>query len=131
MENIQKKKIISILILFLVLVIYHLLSHLFNFRIPCIFYEITGLYCPGCGVTRMLFSLINLDFYQAFRYNPLVFIILRLYIIYLIIKIIAKLLFKKNLKIPQVILNIIIILLILYGILRNIDLFSFLKPTKL
>lgn len=131
MENIQKKKIISILILFLVLVIYHLLSHLFNFRIPCIFYEITGLYCPGCGVTRMFFSIINLDFYQAFRYNPLVFIILTLYIIYLIIKIIAKLLFKKNLKIPQVILNIIIILLILYGILRNIDLFSFLKPTKL
>lgn len=131
MKYIQKKKIISILILFLVLIIYHLLSHLFNFGIPCIFYKITGLYCPGCGVTRMLFSLINLDFYQAFRYNPLVFILLILYIIYLIIKIIVKLLFKKNLKIPQVILNIIIILLILYGILRNIDLFSFLKPTKL
>ena len=131
MKNPNKKKIISIMILFLVLAIYHLLSHVFNFGIPCIFYKITGLYCPGCGVTRMLFSLIDLDFYQAFRYNPLVFILLMLYIIYFVIKSIAKLVFKKNLKIPPIILNIIIILLILYGILRNIDLFNFLAPTKL
>ncbi len=38
--------------------------------LPCIFYEVTGLQCPACGVSRMLISLLRLDVVAAFRYNP-------------------------------------------------------------
>lgn len=49
---------------------YALMTH---FGISCVFLEIFGLPCPGCGMTRALFSLCRLDFYSAFRYNPVIF----------------------------------------------------------
>ncbi len=37
--------------------------------LPCPFYTVTGLQCPGCGVTRMCLSLLRLDLRAAWRYN--------------------------------------------------------------
>ena len=45
-----------------------------GFGIPCIFHLITGLQCPGCGISRMFVSLAKLDFVSAFKYNSFVFI---------------------------------------------------------
>ncbi|MBQ2989056.1 MAG: DUF2752 domain-containing protein [Clostridia bacterium] len=42
--------------------------------IPCPFRLITGLQCPGCGISRMLMAVIRLDFVSAFHYNPVVFL---------------------------------------------------------
>ncbi|MDO5381896.1 MAG: DUF2752 domain-containing protein [Eubacteriales bacterium] len=33
---------------------------------------ITGVSCPGCGMTRAVYSLMRLDFAAAFHYHPLV-----------------------------------------------------------
>lgn len=41
-------------------------------RIPCLFHEITGLYCPGCGGTRAVRSLLAGHFIKSFLYHPLV-----------------------------------------------------------
>ncbi|MBE6680527.1 MAG: DUF2752 domain-containing protein [Ruminococcaceae bacterium] len=41
--------------------------------IPCVFYTVTGLYCPGCGVTRMLLAILLLDFKSAFLFHPVLF----------------------------------------------------------
>lgn len=40
--------------------------------IPCLFHLITGLYCPGCGGTRAVRSLLRGDVVQSFYYHPLV-----------------------------------------------------------
>jgi len=37
----------------------------------CSFYGITGLYCPGCGMTRSLYAVMGGHFGEAFSYNPL------------------------------------------------------------
>ncbi|MGO1000389.1 DUF2752 domain-containing protein [Lysobacter sp. CA196] len=37
----------------------------------CLFYEFTGLYCPGCGMTRALHALVHGDFAQMMAMNPL------------------------------------------------------------
>ena len=42
--------------------------------IPCVFHLITGLRCPGCGVTTMLYKILHLDFEQAFIANPFLFV---------------------------------------------------------
>lgn len=118
------------IILIILLILYLLISSYFHFYIPCPFKEITGFYCPGCGITRMLLSILKLDFYGAFRYNPLLFISipigLYIYIDYLIRK--EKSLYKK---IPEKGWYVVIIIFIIYGILRNIPAFDFLAPTTI
>lgn len=39
---------------------------------PCAFFTRTGLYCPGCGGTRALKSLLRGDIIRAFLYHPFV-----------------------------------------------------------
>ena len=48
---------------------YAVFVRLTGLGIPCPFHLVTGLNCPGCGVSRMLLSLLRLDFRAAFRYN--------------------------------------------------------------
>lgn len=44
-------------------------------QFPCFYLQTTGLQCPGCGITRMFFSMLRLDFTAAFRYNPVMFVL--------------------------------------------------------
>lgn len=39
----------------------------------CPVYAITGIPCPGCGMTRALFSALRMDWRQALRWNPMVY----------------------------------------------------------
>lgn len=109
--------------------LYFILSNFFGIYIPCLFHAITGFYCPGCGVTRMLLSMFNFNFYQAFRYNNLLFVLspfaLLLFIEYCYSLIRKRTPFYK--KIPDVIWYILIIILIVFGIIRNI--FPYFSPT--
>lgn len=36
---------------------------------PCLFYALTGWYCPGCGNTRSVRALLEGDFLLSLRYN--------------------------------------------------------------
>jgi len=36
----------------------------------CLFKRVTGLHCPGCGMTRAAFATLHGDFGRAFRMNP-------------------------------------------------------------
>ncbi|WP_287216798.1 DUF2752 domain-containing protein [Rhodococcus sp. (in: high G+C Gram-positive bacteria)] len=38
---------------------------------PCPTYTLLGIYCPGCGTSRMLYSLLHLDVASALHYNAL------------------------------------------------------------
>lgn len=41
--------------------------------ITCVFKAYLGVPCPGCGMTRALRALLQLDLKEAFLYNPLIF----------------------------------------------------------
>lgn len=112
------KKIIFIIIL----VLYLLISIVFHPVIPCIFHEVTGFYCPGCGISRMLISILKFDFYQAFRYNPLLFIMLPFAFLLIINHIYSTINKKQSLykKINNKVWIILCVVLIIYGIVRNI-----------
>ena len=120
----MKKKILNIIILIIGISIFYFLNQKFKISIPCPFHKLTNLYCPGCGITRMFIAIIHLNFYQAFRYNPLVFILL---ISYLLIKFI-ELITKKKIIFNNRITYTLLIIVILFGVLRNIPYFDILAP---
>ena len=127
----KNKNVFFIVSLLFVLIVYLLISNVLGIYVPCLFHEITGFFCPGCGITRMLHSILVLDFYQAFRYNQLVFVSLPVGL-YLYVDNAIKI--KNNRKsiiqlIPRNLWIVIVIIFIIFGVIRNIPYFSFFKPT--
>ena len=52
-----------------------MLSRFFQFLPPlsfCLFFRVTGFYCPGCGGTRACMSLLSGHPVQSFIYHPFV-----------------------------------------------------------
>ena len=102
--------------------------------IPCVFYQMTGFYCSGCGASRALRSILHLDFYQALRYNAIFTFALPLIAAYFCALFLSYIRFGKDKiseKIPMKIIWIFIAVALIYGILRNIPAFSFLAPITL
>ena len=102
---------------------------LINFK--CIYKYYFNLYCAGCGATRLIKSIFSLDFYQAFRYNPLLFI---LFIIGLFYFFIYSIKYIKTGYIKKINIKFFIFLafiLLLYMLLRNLPGFEYLLPTKI
>lgn len=79
------------------------------FDIPCFFKEVLGVNCPGCGMSRAVFSVIKLDFAAAFSYHPMFWSLPILYL-YLIFS--GKVFNKK-------VLDYGILILIAFGFLIN------------
>ena len=50
--------------------------------IPCVFHLVTGLKCPGCGITHMLIDLLHFDLRGAYMENPFLFFVLPVLLIY-------------------------------------------------
>ena len=121
--NKLKECIILITFFFIVIILYYL-----KIPIPCLFHKITNLYCPGCGVTRMIDEIIHLNFKSAFSYNAYAFILFILSIVYLIISITIYIVFKRFIKIPKQVAYVLIMLAIIFTILRNLPYFEFFAP---
>lgn len=45
-----------------------------HFHPPCLLYQLTGIYCTGCGMTRSVFALLNGDILLALRQNLLIIV---------------------------------------------------------
>ena len=90
--------------------------------IPCIFHLVTGLKCPGCGVTRMCVALMHLDFKSAYEYNQMIFIlspVLLFIFLTCVVGYIRNGCWETN-RTQNVVLYVCIALLIGFGIARNI-----------
>lgn len=102
-----------------------------NLYVPCVFHKITGFYCPGCGITRMFSSILKFDFYQAFRYNALLFMMLPFITGYCIF-LYSCWVRNKKISLPSNYLSLLILFLIItFGVIRNVPYFSFFAPIVL
>ena len=67
----KKRKIIGVL---LIAAYFAAAYSLLNwFGITCVFLELFGIPCPGCGMTRAFRALARLEFGQACRHNVMIF----------------------------------------------------------
>lgn len=92
---------------------------------PCLFNKLTGLYCPGCGMTRALHSLMHFNFYQAIRYNVLIALIPPLLGMYIFMR------YKAMEGYSEIIIYVMLALAIAYGIGRNMPILDSLQPTTI
>ena len=121
----MKKRVVNLffvaIILVVLFVVYYYFCEMFpNLSLKCLFFELTGLQCPGCGVTRMLFSFFELEFLRGVQYNyflafssPVLMGILGYFGYTYICD-------KKTNKFFDIVCFVYILLLIVWGILRNI-----------
>lgn len=97
-----------------------------GFGIPCVFRSITGLLCPGCGVTHMALCLLHGDVLGAFSANPMVLMLLPVLMI-LAFRITWRYLVSGQKRLTQwenrVVIGMIV-LLIGFGAVRNLAFFS-------
>lgn len=95
--------------------------------LKCIFFELTGFYCPGCGMGRASLCLLRGDFFEALKNNPFIFLLI-LIGIYIFARLIDWAATGKNhidKYIPPRLLMAIFIILAVYGVLRNIPFYPF------
>ena len=98
----------------------------------CPLFKLTGLACPGCGLTRGFHALFNGDVATALHYNALIPLFAVIFVFGLIL---MTLVAVKGMAIPKWIyspkpLFAFFILLIVFGVARNLPFypFTFLYP---
>ena len=99
-----------------------------SYPLLCIFYLLTGFYCPGCGAGRACYSLLHLRFVDAFCYNPLMTILLPLIGLYIAVRALDWMVTGGNhvdRKVSVKLLVWILAIVLVYGVLRNIPVFPF------
>lgn len=131
----MKKRILKVVFFFLtivsIIVIYYYIFKKFGIAIPCLFHKITGLHCPGCGLTRMLIALWKGNIKEAFMYNQLLFILLPFFLIDVIYSIYLYITAKEDQirkRIPKYVPTILMIVLLIWGVIRNLSIFPYLRP---
>ena len=92
--------------------------------IPCIFHAVTGLNCPGCGISRMGMALLHLDLRTAYLYNRCVLILSPVIAVLFIRAAYLYVTGKKRGSLEEKIEKytgiVLIIILLFWGVYRNI-----------
>ncbi len=121
-----KKRAVRLLIFYAALLavglIYALICRLLGGGIPCVFHTLTGLYCPGCGITRMFLCLLRGDLMSAWLYNPAVLLLLPAFAAVFVH--LSKRYVKDGTLAPRkwasILMYCMIGVLLAFGVLRNI-----------
>ena len=71
-----KKLLLYMMLLGMAGLLYGIFVSYTGLAIPCLFRKVTGLLCPGCGVTGMCVALLHLDWRGAFSCHPVLFVLL-------------------------------------------------------
>ena len=109
---------------------YALLSSWLGFGLPCPIHLATGLWCPGCGVSRMCLALLELDPAAAWSWNPGLMLLLPLLAV---LGVRAAVRYVRTgqtrpARWEQVLMVLMAVFLVVYGVARNLPGFVWLAP---
>lgn len=119
-----KKVIKHLAILFAIGLAYYVFFSLTGFGIPCAFRTVTTLKCPSCGVTHMFSDMLHGDFASAFKDNIFLFCTWPAIGALLIYADYRNASHKKLPKWLNAVVIAIIVMLVIWGIIRNLPVFG-------
>lgn len=99
--------------------------------LSCRFHDLTGLYCPGCGSGRAVAATLRGDFREAFRWNPMVYLLgvpSMAILGYEYVRVVFGVRRLKPVMMSERLVSSVTVLVIVFWVLRNIPFFSFLAP---
>jgi len=120
--------IIGVLVFFAILALYIYWNPSDSNIFPkCPLYSITGIYCPGCGSQRAAHQLLNGNVIEAVRHNYLIALLFLVLLYQAFIFLMNNVLNRgvTNLLHKSKVTLSILIVIILFWILRNVNLFPF------
>ena len=126
-----KKRLIIGLGLPAILLLLILYEQLDGKSLQCPFYQLTKLYCPGCGSGRAVRALLQGEFAQSFRWNPLLYLLgvpAAIAVLYEYVRIVFLPWKLRPIVLSRGVCFLLLVLIIAWWILRNIPAFSFLAP---
>jgi len=96
----------------------------------CFFHELTGLYCPGCGVQRSFHALLNGHVLTAIDYNLLFILFLPLIIFFILAFSLGRKHPATSFIYKPIFSFTVVIVVVSFWVLRNIPVtpFSWLAP---
>lgn len=115
----SSKKLKTLILLIALGSVYALIVRYTNFCIPCFFNSITGLRCPGCGITHVFLYLMRFDFRNAFLSNIFLFTTSPILLLILILNIFCSPEIRKK-PFTKRLTFLYLISLLIWAIVRNI-----------
>lgn len=117
----KKEKIKLYAAVVAILILYYVWVRITKIAVPCLFHTVTGLYCPGCGITRCILSLAAGDVKMAYHWNPALFWVAPfaladvIWYHYLFFRY-----GKTKSRFHSICIGVILVILVVFCILRNI-----------
>ena len=118
----ERAKTLSFILtsLLIILFLYYLFVRFTGIKLPCVFYELTHLQCPGCGITRMLTQFLQFNFVKGIKFNYFLGFTLPIVVFMIGYMSYTYILNKTYSKWFNTFITIYLICLLSWGILRNI-----------
>ena len=82
---------------------------LYLLDIGCIFRFMTGIPCPGCGMTRAWLAALRLDFAVAFAYHPLFWVVPIAFVLAFVCEEVASSKLKRGIDIAATVLCVLVV----------------------
>lgn len=117
--HIGKSGIIKASVLSGILILYLIFTQITSLYIPCIFRTVTGLCCPGCGISHFFTDLIHFNLSSAVQQNLAVAVLLPLWIAVLTVRLIFNPKFL-NKRTTDILIWLSVIVLVIFGAMRNL-----------
>ena len=92
-----------------------------SFFVPCVFNMVTGIKCPGCGMTRAVHYLVTGDILKAEWYNAMLLPLIAV-ILYALYKYFRYLIKDEEVldKHMENVLKVFLVVLLIFAVVRNL-----------